>query len=59
MSYESKKILIFSTTLGHLFIDSISLAGCQINPIDVNFHLQKSLEIFDKKSADNIQSKKY
>ena len=29
----------------------MSLAGCQINPIDVNFHLQKSLEIFDKKSA--------
>ena len=21
---------------------------CQINPIDVNFHLQKSFEIFDK-----------
>ena len=30
----------------------MSLAGCQINPIDVNFHLQKSLEIFDKDSAD-------
>ena len=29
----------------------MSLAGCQINPIDVNFHLQKTLEIFDKKSA--------
>ena len=27
----------------------MSLAGCQINPIDVNFHLQKSLETFDKK----------
>ena len=26
----------------------MSFAGCQINPIDVNFHLQKSLEIFDK-----------
>ena len=24
----------------------MSLSGCQINPIDVNFHLQKSLEIF-------------
>ena len=24
---------------------------CQINPIDVNFHLQKSFEIFDKNSA--------
>ena len=36
----------------------MSLAGCQINPIDVNFYLQKSLEIFDKKSADKIWSKK-
>ena len=27
----------------------MTLAGYQINPIDVNFHLQKSLEIFDKK----------
>ena len=26
--------------------------------IDVNFHLQKSLEIFDENSADKIQSKK-
>ena len=30
----------------------MSLAGCQINPIDVNFHLQKSFEIFDKNSTD-------
>ena len=29
----------------------MSLAGCQINPIDVNFHLQIFLEIFDKNSA--------
>ena len=29
----------------------MSLIGCQINPIDVNFYLQKSLEIFDKNSA--------
>ena len=29
----------------------MSLAGCQINPIDDNFHLQIGLEIFDKKSA--------
>ena len=36
----------------------MSLAGCQIYPIDVNFHLQNSLEIFDKNSADNIWSKK-
>ena len=36
----------------------MSLSGCQINLIDVNFHLQKSLEIFDKNSADKIWSKK-
>ena len=36
----------------------MSLAGCQINPIDVNLHLQKSLEIFDKNSADKLLSKK-
>ena len=32
----------------------MSFAGCQINLIDVNFHLQKSFEIFDKKWADKI-----
>ena len=36
----------------------MSLPGCQINPTDVNFHLQKSLEIFDKNSVDKIWSKK-
>ena len=36
----------------------MSLTGCQINPIDVNFHLQKSLKIFDKNSAGKIWSKK-
>ena len=35
----------------------MSLTGCQINPIDVNFHLQKSLEIFEKNSAVKIWSK--
>jgi hypothetical protein len=34
--------------------DSISLAGCQISPIDVNFQLKKSSEIFDKNSAEKI-----
>ena len=37
----------------------MSLAGCQINPIDVNFHLQKSLKFFDTNSADKIQSQNY
>ena len=32
------------------------MAGSQINPIDVNFHLQKCLEIFDENSADKIWS---
>ena len=36
----------------------MSLAGCQINSIDVNFHLQKSLETFDKNSADKTWSEK-
>ena len=33
----------------------MSLAGCQIYSIDVNF---KSLDIFDKDSAEKIWSKK-
>jgi hypothetical protein len=37
----------------------MNLAGCQIIPIDLNFHLQKCLEIFDKNSADKIQFKNY
>ena len=37
----------------------MSLSGSQINLIDVNFHLQKSLEIFYTNSADKIQSKNY
>ena len=30
----------------------MNLSRCQINRIDVNFHLQESLEIFAKNSAD-------
>ena len=37
----------------------MTLSGCQINLIDVHFHPPKSLEIFDKNSANKIQSKKY
>ena len=37
----------------------MSFAGCQINPIDVNSHLQKRLDIFDTNSADKIQSQNY
>ena len=36
----------------------MSLSGFQINPIDVNFHLQNSLEIFGKNSADKVWPKK-
>ena len=37
----------------------MSLAGCQINWIYVNFHFKKSWEIFDTNSADKIQSQNY
>ena len=40
MSYKNKK---YAHIYGHLG----SLAGCQIIPIDVNFHHQKGLEFFD------------
>ena len=36
----------------------MSLSGCQINPIDVSFHLQKSFDFFGKNSADEVWSKK-
>ena len=49
-------MLIFSATYVQVLYDSMSLAGCQIISIDHNFHLQKCLEIFDKNSADKIQS---
>ena len=35
----------------------MSLVGCQIIPIDLNFYLQKCLEIFDIKSADESNPK--
>ena len=37
----------------------MSLAGCQIIPIDLNLYLQECFEIFDKNSAAKIQSKNY
>ena len=36
----------------------MSFAGCQINLIDVNFHLKKGLDIFDKNLAGKVQSNK-
>ena len=35
----------------------MSFAECQNNLIDVNFHLQNNLEIFDKNSAEKFWSK--
>ena len=60
MSYESKKNAHLYRHLEDFFIglNELDRAGCQINPIDINFHLQKSLVIFDKISADKIWSKK-
>ena len=37
----------------------MTLAGCQTMMIDLNFHLQKYLEIVDKNLADKIQFKNY
>ena len=44
MTLESKKNAHLQSLKG-----SMSWAGCQNNPIEVNFHLKKNLEIFDKK----------
>ena len=48
---KARKMLIFSDTLEHVLYDSMSLAWCKINLEDVNFHRQRSLEIFDKDSS--------
>ena len=37
----------------------MSYAGYRKNPINMNLHLQTSLEILGKNSTDKIQSKKY
>jgi hypothetical protein len=36
----------------------MSLSGGQINLVDVNFRLQKTMEFFDNKSADKVKSEK-
>ena len=54
MSSENKKMLIFRAN----FLKLNELGRVSNNLIDVNFYLQKSLEIFDKHSADKISSKK-
>ena len=55
---NARKMLIFSATLEQFLWNKLSLAGSQINPIDVNFHLQNFFENFDENSADKIWSKK-
>ena len=47
-SWKARKILIFRASKGQLFLELLTWTGCQNNPIDVNFHHQKSLEIFEK-----------
>ena len=54
-TYKSKKNAHLWDNLGASFI-RLSLAGCQIISIDLNFHLQKCLVIFDKNSAAKNQS---
>ena len=51
---------IFSATSERFITanNELDRAGPQIKPIDVNFQSQKTLEIFDKNSADKILSKK-
>ena len=56
--WKQEKKVIFSTRLGAFFIKLMSLVGCQINPIDDNFHIQFFLEIFDENSAGKVWSKK-
>ena len=57
-SSENKKNTHLQHHLGASFI-RLCLARSPINPIDVNFHSQKSLESLDTNSADKIQSKNY
>jgi hypothetical protein len=55
MSSENKKMLIFRAN----FLKLNELGRVSNNLIDVNFYLQKSLEILDTNSADKIQFQNY
>ena len=48
---------VSTTPIGQTGLE-MSWAGCENNPIYLNFYLQKSLEIFEKNSADKIWSNK-
>ena len=52
--WKQEKCSSLAPPRGIFYKDTMILGGHQIN---VNFHLQKSLEIFDKNSADKILSK--
>ena len=54
---KARKILIFRTTLGHFLKKSMSLAQCQNNPIDVNFHLKKVWKVLIKDKLTKSDSK--
>ena len=56
--WKQKKCSSLAPHEGIFSKDSMSFAGRQINPIDVNFHIQKSLQFFYKNSVDKIWSKK-
>ena len=45
---KERKIVIFNATWGQILKDLISWAGCQNNPIDVNFHLLKVWKVLIK-----------
>ena len=48
---KAKKCSSLEPPRGIFYKTHLSLAGCQIYLIDVNFYLRKSLEIFNKNSA--------
>jgi hypothetical protein len=57
--YQSncQHLMPINLELEEIYVTWVS-AGCKINLIDVNFHHQKSLNIFEENSADKIQLKK-
>ena len=55
--WKQEKCSSLATPRGIFYSAQWAWRGCQINKIGFNFHLQKSLEIFDECSADKIWSK--
>ena len=52
-------MLIFKPPSGIFYKTHWAYQGVKFNQIDVDNHLQKSLDFFDKNSAEEIWSKKY